>query len=542
MIPDRVKHIVWAAALLALGASAQAAEVDSLRIIQGKRVHEVERKETLYAIARAYDLDINSLLSANPSVRAEDDLRPGQILQLPQPVVLPNIPDVVPSDAVDPLPHHVVAPGETLYGIARQHGVAVAELEAANPGVTADLQPGQHLRLPGEPAPQPAPREPIRTAPIWNRSPHLMSAAPDTLRALALLPFQFDADTLPGGRYPLKVERLRDVAMEMLTGMQWAAEELANAGIPVVLDVRDSEPDSLGRYSWTRATVDSSEVILGPLRRSVLDSTLAVTSPTGKPHWVLTPQHNAVLAAHEQALMYAPMELAALEALGEEVARNHPTGSVLVLELVIESQEEQAAFRAGFERIRAEQGLEAQAGWVRHEVSTRFAEGVIDRIRALQPECVVIPGGPTSRAMVANFQTELQLADDLVPPRIYLHPQAREYSFLERRFFERHRVSLPTQEWMDWEDSVSVARVLPYRDSMRVEPSAYAWIAHEALLETARWVPDWSDRVPAPLHQRFAWRATGLETGFVNRAWRVQQYCRGRWVDGAMPCAPVEEE
>jgi hypothetical protein len=363
-----------------------------------------------------------------------------------------------------------------------------------------------------------------------------MTSAPDTLRALALLPFQFDADTLPGGRYPMKVERLRDVSMEMFTGLRWAAEELAIAGIPVVLDVRDSEPDSLGRYRWTRASVDSVDVVLGPLRRSVLDSSLAVTSPTGKPHWVLTPQPSSVLAAHAQALMYEPVQIAALEALGAEVARNHPTGTVLVLELTIEGQEEQAAFRTGFEQVRAEQGLAAQAGWVSHEVSTRFVEGAMDRIRTLQPACVVIPSGPTSRAMVANFQTELQLADDLAPPRIYLHPSASEYTFLERRFFERHRVSLPVTEWMNWDDSASRARVLPYRDSLGVEPGSYAWIAHEALMETARWVPDWSDRVPAPLQHRFDWQATGLETGFVNRAWRVQQYCRGRWVDGSAPC------
>ncbi len=540
MISDRAKNTLWALALICWGASAHAAEADSLRIINGKRVHEVERKETLYGIARAYDLDINALLSANPSVRAEDGLKLGQILQLPQPVVLPNIPDVVAPDAVDPLPHHIVAPGETLYGIARQHGLSVPALQAANPGLTTDLQPGQHLRLPVEVEPDDPP-EPIRTAPMWNRHPRLTTASPDTLRALALLPFQFDADTLPGGRYPLKVERLRDVAMEMFTGLRWAAKELATAGIPVVLDVHDSEPDSLGRYPWTRASVDSADVVLGPLRRSVLDSALAVTSPTGRPHWVLTPQPNALLAAHAQALMYAPVELAALEALGAEVARNHPTGTVLVLELTIEGQEEQQAFRTGFERARAEQGLPTQAGWVSHEVSTRFAEGAMDRIRTLRPVCVVIPSGPTSRAMVANFQTELQLADDVAPPRIYLHPQASEYTFLERRFFERHRVSLPTQEWMDWSDSTAVARVLPYRDSLGVEPSSYAWIAHEALMETARW--QWGDRVPAPLHQRFEWQATGLETGFVNRAWRVQQYCLGSWVDGSAPCAlPIEEE
>ena len=520
---------------------------DSLRVINGQRVHEVERKETLFGIARLHGVDLNALLTVNPSIRPEDELRLGQILILPQPVVLPDIPEVVDPSALDPLPHHVVSTGETLYGIARSYGVSVAAIEEANPGLGAGLQPGQKLRIPVESVSGAVPAvAPTPSLPHHSRKPSIpCSANPgDSLRFLMLLPFQFDADTLPGGKYPLKVERLREVAMDMYQGAKWAASELASLGIPVVLDVRDSEPDSLGRLAWNAATADSVDAVLGPLRRSELEAALNWTAPSAKPHWIVTPQSASMLAQHPQALLYEPLELAALEALGEAVATNHPSGPVLVLELAIEGQGEQVAFRRGFERKRTDQGLAPDVGWTSHPVSTRFAEGVIDRILALQPEAVVIPSGPTSRAMVANLQTELQLAEGL-QPRIYLHPKADEYQFLDRSFLDKHRVTYPTQAWMDWTDSLQMMRVLPFREDLGVEPSTYAWVAYEALMESARWCPLWSDRLPASMYQQFNWRATGAETGFVNRAWRVQQYCHGNWVAAADNCVldlPVPEE
>lgn len=514
--------------------SVLASDADSLRTVRGQRVHEVERKETLFGIARAYDLDVNALLAANPSVRAEDALQLGQILILPDPVLLPHIPDVVAPDAPDPLPSHTVAPGETLFGIARAYGTTVEALEAANPARSSDLNPGDRLRIPvGEaspPVPSPA-------TPFALRRPSLPASAVDTLRVLALLPFQFDADTLPSGRYSSKVERLRGVAMEMLSGLRWAADELAAAGIPVVLDIRDSEPDSLGRCTWDDAAVVAADVVMGPLRKSELDSALSVTARLGRAHWILTPQPAALLATHGQALRYAPLEGPALEALGRTVARNHPTGTVLVLELPVEGREEQEAFHRGFAAERLLQGLPADAGWERFEVSTRFATGAADRILGSKPACVVIPSGPTSRAMVANLQTELQLADDR-STRIYLHPQAAEYSFLERAFFEDHRVTLPSQDWINWDDSLTMRRVMPYRDALGVEPSPFAWAAHEALLESARWSTKWEGRVPPPLHARFNWSATGLETGFLNTAWRIQQCCAGQWIEGSEECTP----
>lgn len=59
---------------------------------------------------------------------------------------------LIPPDRRVTVEEHVVANGETLWGIARLYGIALAELEAANPDVDArSLRPGHRLMVPRTP-------------------------------------------------------------------------------------------------------------------------------------------------------------------------------------------------------------------------------------------------------------------------------------------------------------------------------------------------------------------------------------------------------
>ena len=55
----------------------------------------------------------------------------------------------------DEPPIHIVVRGESLWGIARQHGISLAQLEAANPRVAAQsyIHPGDRLVIPGSGSP-----------------------------------------------------------------------------------------------------------------------------------------------------------------------------------------------------------------------------------------------------------------------------------------------------------------------------------------------------------------------------------------------------
>ncbi len=118
-------------------------------------IHVVEPGQTLYSIARAYQISQKEITVENPSVIA--GLQVGQALKIPvQPTMVPEV-DTSPEQEGDSI--HSVKPGETIYSIARSYGLEEEELLQANPGVDPEeMSPGLLLKIPspaGE-GPEPA--------------------------------------------------------------------------------------------------------------------------------------------------------------------------------------------------------------------------------------------------------------------------------------------------------------------------------------------------------------------------------------------------
>lgn len=101
---------------------------------------------------------VQALPTPSPTVAAAPmPSQPAILAGVPVPVRPPAPASVAPQPEADTSPPHVVAPGETLYALARRVGVQPAELAAWN-GISpaTPLRAGQTLRLnPSGPAPEP---------------------------------------------------------------------------------------------------------------------------------------------------------------------------------------------------------------------------------------------------------------------------------------------------------------------------------------------------------------------------------------------------
>jgi len=97
----------------------------------------VRRGDTLYAIARRCEVDVNALADAN-GLRSPSAIDPGQRLTMPRP------------------PTYTVRRGDNLYRIALAHGMstqALASLNNMRPPYT--IHPGEELRVTGRPPRRP---------------------------------------------------------------------------------------------------------------------------------------------------------------------------------------------------------------------------------------------------------------------------------------------------------------------------------------------------------------------------------------------------
>jgi len=119
-------------------------------ILEGKvyYIHTVKPGQTLYSISKAYNVSQKEISIENPGVIS--GLQIGQSLKIPVEATLKE--EVDTSDLPDQgeaIQVHIVAKGETLYGIARKYGITEDLLLQANRGVTArNLKNGQRLIIP----------------------------------------------------------------------------------------------------------------------------------------------------------------------------------------------------------------------------------------------------------------------------------------------------------------------------------------------------------------------------------------------------------
>jgi peptidoglycan endopeptidase LytE len=116
-------------------------------------LHEVSQKETLWGIAKKYNVSVDDIKKANPALETED-LKIGQQLTIPSntTALAGNTaktsearPEIIPAADVEIVVE--VQPKETKFSIAKKYGITVAELERQNPFIKGKLATGYMLKI-----------------------------------------------------------------------------------------------------------------------------------------------------------------------------------------------------------------------------------------------------------------------------------------------------------------------------------------------------------------------------------------------------------
>jgi LysM repeat protein len=109
-------------------------------------LHHVLKGQTLYAIAKAYDVKVNDIIASNPG--SENGIKEGQDIKIPI-VTKPTMPErIEDKTAPEGFVYHRVKKGETLYRIMFNYQVTLQELQKYNNGLNANIQPGQQILIP----------------------------------------------------------------------------------------------------------------------------------------------------------------------------------------------------------------------------------------------------------------------------------------------------------------------------------------------------------------------------------------------------------
>ncbi|QYS91005.1 LysM peptidoglycan-binding domain-containing protein [Flavobacterium covae] len=116
---------------------------EDLKIIN----HTVAEGETLFSIAKKYQVTLAEIEKLNPSIVT--GLKMDEVLKIPVKSELKTIPKKITPQEKTRIEHTVEAK-ETKFGIAKQYGITVDELETKNPDIVGkELAIGQILFIRG---------------------------------------------------------------------------------------------------------------------------------------------------------------------------------------------------------------------------------------------------------------------------------------------------------------------------------------------------------------------------------------------------------
>jgi LysM repeat protein/ABC-type branched-subunit amino acid transport system substrate-binding protein len=249
------------------------------------REHIVQRGETLFGIARSYEVNVDSLIRMNQLTGP--DISPGQRLLIPPPLsmitpaVEPQTPGQMPivqpladkSDSVRSL-RHIVNKGETLYSLSRVYGTSVDELIDLNPAAAAGLNEGMVLIIPDLSG------QVIKES-VMSKTPEVLSSectevAASTYRVALMMPF-FSSDV---DRIIIRTDDIKPPSVfrsfnfiQFYEGMLLALDELEKQGVRIKLHVYDTYRSSevVGNI-LTKPELKSMDMIIGPFFPNLLES------------------------------------------------------------------------------------------------------------------------------------------------------------------------------------------------------------------------------------------------------------------------------
>jgi hypothetical protein len=356
-------------------------------------------------------------------------------------------------------------------------------------------------------------------------------------RAVTILPFFTDLVEKEGSPPARRELRMREIAVENMHGIQWAAERLSNEGYRIELLFCDEVADTLGINHWGIEDIYDADVVFGPLQLSPISISRRTIERTGAEHILLTPVPSAFLRGSDAIRTVIPSQLHAVDVMARDIAKKHSQDNVVFVMSGGNDLELEERFMDVFNRELQTDTVYADSLLFDTVNASRNSIGSLPgKLDYYSRNVIVSLAGRASRSMLSNLQMAVQI-NDSTEIFVYTHPELKDLGFIDATFLERTRTTMPVSEEMNWSDSATIAAVQVFKGQFNAHPSKYSIRAHDAFLdafvrkmERDLGPMDFSV-LPAPIATAFDWVAVEQFSGYVNKHWKLKTFYERQWCD-----------
>jgi LysM repeat protein/ABC-type branched-subunit amino acid transport system substrate-binding protein len=443
-------------------------------------MHTVQRKETLFSIAKIYNVSLNELMEYNPD--ASTTLSTGAVLKIPLYKSKDTDPINLEPARNDTFMVHQVQTGETIYSLSKTYNVSADSLKLLNKGISDELKVGQWLVIPKF-------NETYKAAQLSKvpAGPVYPSGKMETYRIALMLPFElYNRDSISkhiemGKNMPL----LTEISLEFHRGVQLAIDSLQKRGFSAEVYVYDVGEDAVdARQIIKRPEMKDMQLIFGPLHKA----SLAVVSETAKLNhtYIVSPNTftNEIFESNPYLFKAVPTKETMMRYLATYVANSHQKHNVL---MVNSERSADAPYRNIFKQYYND-ALKLSPNFYNDSLKIavrRSFDGANIHTHLRRDVLNVLVVTSNELAFVSDFMTRLsRLRADGYEVQLYGLDQWVGYDNIEAEYKNRFKLRLVVPSFTDYNDEVAIDFLRKYRAAFDTEPNKmnYGFMGYDLMM------------------------------------------------------------
>ena len=453
-------------------------------------MHTVEKGQTLYAIAKVYDLTLNDIVLENPA--AIDGIQPGQILKVPTKKHKKAIAEI-PADGADYILFKVEA-GQTLYSIAKQHNTTVDKIKALNPDIQDGLKGGQTIKIPAtkEQAESSKTEKPKAKIPVTEMSAettdslHLYNYK-GTRKAeyniAFFLPFhaseanELELEKLVKG--DIQLPNKSAIALPFYEGALVAIDSLKKKNLKAnifVYDIDDTDSSNIVNL-LKKPELKEMDLMIGPLYGSSFmpiskfakEHSIAIVSPFT--------QINKILFDNLYVCKMLPSTAMQIELMADFAIDSFRTQNIILLN---NNSPKEVTFYNAFKKAgnKSLKKYSANAKDTLREVKSIAA--VESLINATKTNVVIIPSN--NQSYVTDCISKLNKVNDKNKIVVFGLQSWLNFDNLDFEYLNKLSVHLPANAYIDYTNQHTKDFIAQYRNKFKTEPELYAFQGYDISL------------------------------------------------------------
>lgn len=403
---------------------------DQIRIIDGKRffVHQVKRGQTLYSIAKAYEVEMQDVIDTNPAIKK--GLKANQLLLIPAPEEeLPIvIPPLVEPDVIDP---------------------SVGEYRDV-PDEDPDFPTGNYLtgQLPCSMMPE-SRKEVYNVALLM----HFFLREADSINTEN--PSQQEIENYNSLRY-----------IQFYEGFLLAVDSLRKTGLNLNLYVYDVDPNASGTYAFLKKPeMKKMDLIIGMLFHRnfeivaswARDRRIPVVSPIS--------ERESQVEGNPMVIKVRPSYTSEGIALAEYLSQNHYYSHTLLTH----SWEPEV-------RTMANQ-IYANCHALGLDVSMVDQENLINRLNRGVENIVVVLS--TQKPYALNILSQLNANTMGYTFTVFGLPRWDQFEGMDYEYLEKSRAHILVPSWIDYNNPEVQRLVMLFRETYKTDPDNLAFQGYD---------------------------------------------------------------